>query len=72
VIWAIRADCARARRCATSVGRPRTTSTKWPESEARAAMSAMVDNRLVTKVLGKEPGGIHVMYIDRFGKVVRL
>jgi hypothetical protein len=42
------------------------------KGEAEAAHEAMNANALVKKVLGKEPGGIHVMYIDKYGKVVRL
>jgi hypothetical protein len=32
----------------------------------------MKGNATINKVLGKEPGGIHVMFIDDFGKVKRL
>ena len=42
------------------------------EGEAKAAVRFMEENAIIKKVLGKEPGGIHVMFIDDFGKVERV
>jgi predicted ThiF/HesA family dinucleotide-utilizing enzyme len=39
------------------------------EDEALAAVDRMEENAIIKKVLGKESGGIHVMFIDDFGKV---
>jgi hypothetical protein len=42
------------------------------EAEAIAGRESMQGNRVVQKLLDEEPGGIHVMYVNRVGKVTRL
>ena len=37
------------------------------EEEAEKAVDKMVKNNIVRSVLGKQPGGIHVMYLDNDG-----
>ena len=37
--------------------------------EAEAALRAMSENKTIKSVLGKEPGGIHVMFANETGKI---
>jgi hypothetical protein len=39
------------------------------ETEAKAALVAMQDNKAIRSVLGKEPGGIHVMFVNDTGRI---
>ena len=42
------------------------------KNEAEAALGVMKDNKLIENVLGKEPGGIHIMYVNDYGKIDRI
>lgn len=42
------------------------------EDEAKAALEMMREKNVIKKILGKEPGGIHIMYVDRNGKIARM
>ncbi len=56
VISAIRSDWALARRCATRVGKPRTTSRKWPESAAISRHCSWARSRVASPTRAPKRG----------------